>query len=180
MIPLDPAFAEQRWRFIPYYLPLPLFWVSQEDAGAARKPENPSGSEQAPSRGIFLPFSGYAGVSGRRPMAALPRRTIYNRASCRVCGIVTKRNLFPAALAKCLVDSDTIAAKRLAAYQAWATIQQRNTKAMKNTHAGPGHGGGTPPTRIRLRIRGKGRINRAGKLVFPIGFPAFSGCPGAV
>ena len=37
--------------------------------------------------------------------------------------------------------------KQLAACETWTAIKQRNTSAMQNTRAGPGHGGGTPPAR---------------------------------
>ncbi len=69
--------------------------------------------------------------------------------------------------------------KQSSACGTWMAIKPRNPKAMKNTRAGPGHGGGTPPARTGLPVRGKAGNNRSGKARFsPAVFPAFLGALG--
>ena len=77
---------------------------------------------------------------------------------------------------KALRITDT---KQLIASETYMAIKQRNTSAMKNTCAGPGHGGSTPPARTGLPVRGKAGNNRSGKACFsPAVFPAFLGALG--
>ena len=56
--------------------------------------------------------------------------------------------------------------KQLSACGTWMAIKPRDLKAMKNTRAGPGHGGGTPPTR-RASPPGKRQDKPCGKACFP-------------
>ncbi len=128
--------------------------------------------------GFFLSPEGKP--SGRRPMAALPRRGVAIKYLVACKASLRSVTCFLLRLQIVSLIPIQAAIKQFAVYETWVTFQLRNTRAMKNTRAGPGHGGGSPPARIRLRIREKGRINRVGKLAFPIGFPAFSLCPGAV
>ena len=64
--------------------------------------------------------------------------------------------------------------KQLPACGTWTAIKPRDLKAMKNTRAGPGHGGGTPPARTGLPVRGKAGNNRSGRACSSLAvFPAF-------
>ena len=86
-------------------MPLKLFWVSQRDAGAARKPEKARRMESKLStERAFFSLSPEGKPSGWRPVAALPRRGESDKAACRACGIVEKHNLFPAAFVWCFVE----------------------------------------------------------------------------
>ena len=82
--------------------------MSQGDAGAARNPENPSGCEQAPTRGDFSVFLRRASPPGGGPWPPCPGVGIaIKQASCCVRSIAAKRNLFPVTLANRFADSDT-------------------------------------------------------------------------
>ena len=107
MIPLDPAFAEQSGCDIQTMCRCCLR-TSQRDAEASRNPEKArrGKSKLSPERAFFC-LSPEGKPSGRRPMAALPRRTDGDKASCRVRSIVVKRSLFSAALAERFVYPDT-------------------------------------------------------------------------
>ena len=123
-------------------------------------------------------------------MAALPRRTDSGKISYRVRAFSRSETHFPPRSQNASFIPIQTAAKQLMACLASrrcisclcnvcktfliTDTKQRNTKAMKNTRAGPGHGGGTPPTRIRLCIRGKAGKNRSGRACSSLAvFPAF-------
>ena len=126
--------------------------------------------------------------------------------TCRVQNVIAKHNLFSAVLARRFVYPDANENRETCCEQSierkccmlllctqnvpdgykaafrvqnMVAIKLRNTSAIKITCAGPGHGGGTPPARTGLPVRGKAGNNRSGKACFsPAVFPAFLGALG--
>ncbi len=155
--------------------------ASQGDAGAARNPKaRPRCVQARPADRAFC-LSPEGKPSGRRPKAALPRRTDNEKVSRCAQNVVAKRDLPPAALARRFVIPTHDACQAARRMQNMVAIKPHNTNETKNHPRRPRARRRNAASPDTLAYPGKSREQPIGKsLLFPGGFPGFSGCPGTV
>ncbi len=149
--------------------------------GSTKDRKSPSDEEQALPERAFFCLSPEGKPSGRRPMAALPRRTENDKASYCVQNIVAKRNLFPVTLANRFADSDTNGNKAACRVRNMGNVSVTQYESHEEHSRRPRARRRYAASPDTLAYPGKSREQPIGKSsLFPGGFPGFSKCPGAV